>query len=534
MKLLDLYSKDACPICGQTPCNCTFVAEEKVRLDPRCWTGKKIGNPKTKVKGGVRVNNCVPAEGVAKGTLNELEYDSGMGNDPTAYYAALITLSKTIRKDQAHFASDDEADEIKAVARAFFKQGMAAGRQAFMQADTRELMTDYLDDRGFDVQADLFKPYRDELAAMQADAAVKRAQWQSSPQYKKIKDAEVKISAIPDKPINSWSKPGEPATFVSFDNHPGRDIKAEFAAFRKQVEQSPSLQGVPLKFEITIGGQPVDPASLSEQGVAEADKHSMLGKIQRHQELKKKVDTSFADIGKAQKAGDHSTASKAFRKHERYANLERPGTWTKSKEQGVAEGSAFDKWADERVASQLHKLIAPEIKGKIQNIVSRLSDEYGMWDHKAQTFTPDGLEHLKSILKFNDKYIKYALSLTSRDFEAEGVAEGLSKRDQKDVDAIKAAIERLQAQLKQPNADRDAIQQSIAHEKKRLALYGQGVAEGPDEKIGGRYDADDFDAMVSRLKKLAGSGPMKTVWDPQRRVYKNVPTAQQPKQQPQK
>jgi hypothetical protein len=36
------------------------VKEEKVRLDPKCWTGKKIGNPRTKVKGGVRVNNCVP------------------------------------------------------------------------------------------------------------------------------------------------------------------------------------------------------------------------------------------------------------------------------------------------------------------------------------------------------------------------------------------------------------------------------------------------------------------------------------------
>ena len=36
------------------------LQEEKVRLDPKCWTGKKIGSPKTKVKGGVRVNNCVP------------------------------------------------------------------------------------------------------------------------------------------------------------------------------------------------------------------------------------------------------------------------------------------------------------------------------------------------------------------------------------------------------------------------------------------------------------------------------------------
>jgi hypothetical protein len=49
------------------------VAEEKTRLDPKCWTGKKIGNPKTKVKGGVRVNNCVPAE-----SINEDQDTSGV------------------------------------------------------------------------------------------------------------------------------------------------------------------------------------------------------------------------------------------------------------------------------------------------------------------------------------------------------------------------------------------------------------------------------------------------------------------------
>jgi hypothetical protein len=37
------------------------IDEETTRLDPKCWTGKKIGTPKTKMKGGVRVNNCVPA-----------------------------------------------------------------------------------------------------------------------------------------------------------------------------------------------------------------------------------------------------------------------------------------------------------------------------------------------------------------------------------------------------------------------------------------------------------------------------------------
>ena len=44
-----------------------FVTEAtatKTRLDPKCWHNKKIGKPATKVKNGVRVNNCVPNESV--------------------------------------------------------------------------------------------------------------------------------------------------------------------------------------------------------------------------------------------------------------------------------------------------------------------------------------------------------------------------------------------------------------------------------------------------------------------------------------
>ena len=42
------------------------------------------------------------------------------------------------------------------------------------------------------------------------------------------------------------------------------------------------------------------------------------------------------------------------------------------------------------------------------------------------------------------------------------------------------------------------------------------------------YD-DEYDAMVARVKRLAGVGPMRTVYDPNKRVYRNMPTAQQPK-----
>jgi len=41
-----------------------MIAEIKQRLDPKCWKGKhKEG---TKIKGGIRVNNCVPNESVAE------------------------------------------------------------------------------------------------------------------------------------------------------------------------------------------------------------------------------------------------------------------------------------------------------------------------------------------------------------------------------------------------------------------------------------------------------------------------------------
>lgn len=49
----------------------------KTRLDPKCWSGKKIGNPKTKVKGGVLVNNCVPVEEEWEDFVNEYGMTTG-------------------------------------------------------------------------------------------------------------------------------------------------------------------------------------------------------------------------------------------------------------------------------------------------------------------------------------------------------------------------------------------------------------------------------------------------------------------------
>ena len=63
----------------------------------------------------------------------------------------------------------------------------------------------------------------------------------------------------------------------------------------------------------------------------------------------------------------------------------------------------------------------------------------------------------------------------------------------------------------------------------------QDVTEGEQQKGADYRDpkeadyGDDYQQMVLRLKKLAGAGPLKTVYDPNKRVYKNIPTAVQPR-----
>ena len=60
----DMSMEMTCPDCGMCETHGDNMLEVKQRLDAKCWTGKhKEG---TKIKGGVRVNNCVPNESVAE------------------------------------------------------------------------------------------------------------------------------------------------------------------------------------------------------------------------------------------------------------------------------------------------------------------------------------------------------------------------------------------------------------------------------------------------------------------------------------
>ncbi len=99
------------------------VAEEKQRLDPKCWDGyKKQG---TKIKGGVRVNNCVKEE--LEETYDGDEFFEAYGElwfnedeqlDEAEYQGRKVQLGKPMRGDVKKFkvyVKDPSTGNIKKV-----------------------------------------------------------------------------------------------------------------------------------------------------------------------------------------------------------------------------------------------------------------------------------------------------------------------------------------------------------------------------------------------------------------------------------
>jgi hypothetical protein len=128
-------------------------------------------------------------------------------------------------------------------------------------------------------------------------------------------------------------------------------------------------------------------------------------------------------------------------------------------------------------------------------------------------------------------------------------------QDDEDVTEVsKATIDRYVAKASDAHGDADFAARMSKHDpdkrsyhvdqKKTAEKRRQGISRALDrmsrqddvaeqEKVG-NMDADKFDDAMARLKQLAGAGPLKTVYDPARRVYRNVPTAVQPQTQPKK
>jgi hypothetical protein len=195
-----------------------FITEAvKQRLDPKCWTGKKIGTPKTKVKGGVRVNNCVPAESVAEGHADQQrkvfkkngkpvgevgidrESSPGVGQYYMKHYAS--------GKDLSGYDSYEEAvEELKHC----MKQGVAESVELEEEFDLIESNINMLAERnGVDAEAiweDLESLTDDELYVFAATQPVME-DWQKA-------NKQDRTAGMSQKAVNAYRR-----------EHPGSKLK---------------------------------------------------------------------------------------------------------------------------------------------------------------------------------------------------------------------------------------------------------------------------------------------------------------------
>jgi hypothetical protein len=120
---------------------------------------------------------------------------------------------------------------------------------------------------------------------------------------------------------------------------------------------------------------------------------------------------------------------------------------------------------------------------------------------------------------------------------AEDLTEGVAEGDITEKSTSQAQFRTMAAAAHDPKfARKVGIKPSVAREFNR-ADKGQDYKSLPkkadeSKKAPAEKEADygdDYQAMVKRVKKLAGLGPLKTQYDPQKRVYKNMPTAVQPR-----
>ena len=169
---------------------------------------------------------------------------------------------------------------------------------------------------------------------------------------------------------------------------------------------------------------------------------------------------------------------------------------------------------------EMYPKVEPRPAPKLRDPSTEYSDDYSVWAKGRRDTMEQGVAEDKGMSGYNkfkqEWRAKHGDKKPVPGYDSKEYTQHIYQQNDKKKGVAEGDISQLEKDIA------DAPVEPIAN------------MEGKDEKIGGRHDPDDFDAMVGRLKKLAGSGPMKTVYDPNTRRYKNMPTAVQPPVQPKK
>ena len=623
--------------------------EEKVRLDPKCWTGKKIGNPKTKMKGGVRVNNCVPAESVNEMDKSQTPPGRDGSNDLDASkkeYTAKATTAKKVAKDgekilnkelnkkqgvaeatgdqkfdsmmgqitggatarqsvdslnkslTARTGSDPETalakwgqefiNWLEKICRNFERQGVdrfkklekvgnlddggetmahwlievakQSNTSGITQADIQEFSSEF-NTHGmwawhqFPIAWGLkeWQDYKDQWTGpdgymanlgqgMAEGLAQDEAQEDGGWRAEFVN--EINYNTFEVKLTNSRSK--ESANFIvrpvdmvsygptlSIETMDVHDLQT--GQTESWTNDDPAPDG-PIAY--AISGLFYDDKQLQKKLQNIIDTHDTKGQdmmpgLEKRRSIGQEVDAdAYIDSqektqaamakmkkGVAEKLGDNRPklgnkrdAGKSVRKWRSAHGLD---------ETGVAEGDLDEGWKEKLGGAALAGAIALGAGGANARVmpgddpsINRLTGK-PIATQQATDTAPTQSTSSFSIVKPQAQYDVDTQTLTYKGKQYKWNSDARATGQGEVVTAPSMAVG----------------SRSMGSTKVELnpnGTYTKVPANESQEKVGD-MDADKFDAAMARLKQLAGAGPLKTVYDPQKRVYRNVPTAVQPK-----
>lgn len=460
--------------------------EEKVRLDPKCWTGKKIGNPKTKMKGGVRVNNCVPAESVAEGSL-ELNTP-----DPVVVVQDLkgnildkINLSVAVQKyklGQPQNIKNQLAHQNYTKVGNYTIVSPMSGQP--QDATTQGVAETELDEKSVSqaqfrtMAGAAHNPEFARKVGISQDVAKEFHSADKHSNYKKLPDRATEGS-LEEVDRRGFLKGMGAAALAGAAGGIATKANAQDIGL---VQKQYNWQFADTKGKDTI----VDIVKRSAGGRVAITARKQYFLIYDWNDIKSKVPKGFDP-------GPYGLVLMAVPKEILGSNM--PTTTDTSKNN--ARQQNLDRMSGSTSASY-----AGRIKARIMpNVTGQSAGPVAVEIRSS----PDGTIISRKLVKSSGN--------TEWD---QSVLKGIDKTDvlPRDIDG------------RVPSTITVNIGESVE----------QGVAEGeqqPDADYRDPkevdYDAIDHDKSVARLRHLAGLGPLKTVYDPAKRVYKNVPTADQPK-----
>ena len=538
------------------------VAEEKVRLDPECWDNKKIGNPKTKVKGGVRVNNCVPKEGVEESHTEVKDKEGRVVSwkDDTEWHKAEKNKQGQPKDPRGVVTHMSDVARRKTAS----QQGVAeADMNKGVQAKTDDKLLAYYAQR----KAEKQKQQQGATATSQpVESQSKSSSFQAKPMSMSLEDWKKEILAkYPNARFATERRPNGSTLAGELAGGHGQDGVGIYSPSTGEVRIGPT-------------GSTSNPLRIhpKQQGVAEGDndrdKHYYLrndiwrvmdddelvheytperGEVVGAKKLLARFDDEGYDVthvispmgvvtylygkpeedmdeGVDEALGESQWEAVSDPNDPLYGKRDEFGNKYPERSYRVAQARKKKQhWLSEE--AQLGALFVEVVFATDNNVVMSLDQILDFIEARIDDPELTALEYM------HDRGIKTENLMTGlmKRMAAFGLKKldifNLIKSSKSGASNTKQFGQKLISNMKDSGVI--DVQAKVVGEASKPDAYQRD--EVNDKKIG-NMDADAYDSAMARLKQLAGSGPMKTVYDPNTRRYKNVPTAVQPAQQPRK